>query len=245
MAVKVNQSWIKKAESMHSTSSAKSFINGKGGNAKKQYSKSGGNPSYGRADAKAGIDNAKRQTDDFIGQQRIAEMKSTQTSNARRQRIETKSSSNPFVSSGSQGLDKIRFMESRGAKPSDQSRRSALSGDMRRNFSEQGGINRVGVSALRGAAVGGVAGGTVESMQGGDFWDGAKSGAFYGATGMAGVRATRQAVGAQSYLGKNGIMGTMKMNKEQYGVGVKDLMLNQQNVGRAKDMMNSTNKKKK
>ena len=114
---------------------------------------------------------------------------------------------------------------------------------MRRNFSEQGGINRVGVSALRGAVVGGVAGGGIESMQGGDFWDGAKSGAFYGATGMAGVRATRQAVGAQSYIGKNGIMGTMKMNKENYGVGVKDLLLNQQNVGRAQDVINSTRKK--
>lgn len=148
-----------------------------------------------------------------------------------------------FVSSGHQGLDKLRYMESRGAKPNEQMRRNALSGDMRRNFAEQGGMSRVGVSALRGAAVGGVAGGTVESMQGGDFWDGAKSGAFYGATGMAGVRATRQAVGAQSYIGKNGIMGTMKMNKENYGVGVKDLLLNQQNVGRAKDVINSTRKK--
>lgn len=149
-----------------------------------------------------------------------------------------------FNVSGHQGLDKLRFMESRGAKPTDLQRRNALSGDMRRNFAEQGGMSRVGVSALRGAAVGGVAGGTVESMQGGDFWDGAKSGAFYGATGMAGVRATRQAVGAQSYLGKNGIMGTMRMNKENYGVGVKDLMLNQQNVGRAKDVMDRVNKKK-
>ena len=148
-----------------------------------------------------------------------------------------------FNVSGNQGLDKLRYMESRGAKPNEQMRRNALSGDMRRNFAEQGGMSRVGVSALRGAAVGGVAGGTVESMQGGDFWDGAKSGAFYGATGMAGVRATRQAVGAQSYIGKNGIMGTMKMNKENYGVGVKDLLLNQQNVGRAQDVINSTRKK--
>lgn len=240
---KVHQSWIKKAEGMHTTSSAKSLLTGKGGNAKNQYSHTGGNPSYGRADAKAGMDNAKRHVDDFVGQERIADMKKTQTANARRQRIEAERKNNAFISSGSQGLDKLRFMESRGAKPNEQMRRSALSGDMRRNFSEQGGINRVGVSALRGAVVGGVAGGGIESMQGGDFWDGAKSGAFYGATGMAGVRATRQAVGAQSYIGKNGIMGTMKMNKENYGVGVKDLLLNQQNVGRAQDVINSTRKK--
>ena len=143
----------------------------------------------------------------------------------------------------SSGLETIRRAESGRVRMSDNAKASLYARDMRRNFSEQGGINRVGVSALRGAVVGGVAGGGIESMQGGDFWDGAKSGAFYGGTGMAGVRATRQAVGAQAYLGKDGIMGTMKMNKEAYGVGVKDLMLNQQNVGRAKDVMDRVRRK--
>lgn len=145
----------------------------------------------------------------------------------------------------SSGLEKIQRAESGRVRMSNNAKANLYAQDMKRNFSEQGGMNRVGVSALRGAVVGGVAGGGIESMQGGDFWDGAKSGAFYGATGMAAARGARQVVGAQAYRGKDGIMGTMKMNKEAYGVGVKDIMLNKQNVDRAKNVMGRVNRKNK
>lgn len=244
MAARIPQKWINKAQNMHTTGSAKDLFSGKNGHVKKQYSNRGETIYNGRMDTKRNLNKAKQHVDDFVGDERIARIKAETLANAESKRgPRIVNNGQSFKSTGQQGLDKIRFHESRGANISDQQRRSALSGDMRRNFSEQGGINRVGVSALRGAVVGGVAGGGIESMQGGDFWDGAKSGAFYGATGMAAARGTRQAVGAQAYRGKDGIMGTMKMNKEAYGVGVKDLMLNQQNVGRAKDVMSSTRKK--
>lgn len=52
--------------------------------------------------------------------------------------------------------------------------------------------------AMRGAIGGGLAGGTMEAAQGGDFWAGAKSGAFNGAVGWGGYRMGMRATGATS-----------------------------------------------
>jgi len=111
--------------------------------------------------------------------------------------------------------------------------------DMGRRFKANGGWGGVGRGAVQGAAIGGLAGGTVESMQGGDFWDGAKSGAMMGATGMAGLRAAKQATGAEKFFrGPNNIASTYSRQTEQYGVGVKALMLNSEMAGKAKSVMN-------
>lgn len=59
-------------------------------------------------------------------------------------------------------------------------------------------LKAIGSPALKGAVWGGVAGGTLSAAQGGDFWSGAKQGAFMGATGAAGYRATKLATNAKS-----------------------------------------------
>lgn len=111
--------------------------------------------------------------------------------------------------------------------------------DMGRRFKANGGWSGVGRGAVQGAAMGGLAGGTVESMQGGDFWDGAKSGAMMGATGMAGLRGAKQATGAKTFFrGPNNIANTYSRQTEQYGVGVKALMMNNEMATKAKSVMN-------
>jgi hypothetical protein len=59
-------------------------------------------------------------------------------------------------------------------------------------------LGQMGRSALKGAAWGGVIGGTSSALQGGSFWDGAKQGAFNGAVGVAAYRTAMRATGAMS-----------------------------------------------
>lgn len=122
---------------------------------------------------------------------------------------------------------------------------AALSHDMKSNFHGAGGWGEVGKTAIRGAAVGGLAGGSIEAMQGGDFWDGAKTGAFMGGTGMAGMKIAKQSTGARKYLGEEGILSNYKGMKEEYGVGVKALMTNQRHVKNATNWVTGNTKKKK
>lgn len=126
-----------------------------------------------------------------------------------------------------------------GAGMTEEQQLSMMKEDIGTRFRGNGGWGGVGRGAVQGAAIGGLAGGTVESMQGGDFWDGAKSGAMMGATGMAGLRAAKQATGAKTlFRGENSIMNTYNRQTEQYGVGVKALMMNNRMANKAKDVMN-------
>lgn len=126
-----------------------------------------------------------------------------------------------------------------GAGMSEEKQLGMMKEDAKARFRGNGGWGGVGRGAVQGAAIGGLAGGTVESMQGGDFWDGAKSGAMMGATGMAGLRAAKQATGAKTmFRGENSIMNTYNRQTEQYGVGVKALMMNNRMANKAKDVMN-------
>lgn len=59
-------------------------------------------------------------------------------------------------------------------------------------------LGMAGGHAVRGAAWGAVGGGTIESMQGGDFFDGAKQGAVNGAVGWTGYRMAMRGTGAKS-----------------------------------------------
>jgi len=73
----------------------------------------------------------------------------------------------------------------------------------RENFStgmaDRGGAaSYLGRAAVQGAVWGGGIGGTVSAAQGGDFWAGAKEGAFKGAVGVAGFKGLRAASGTTS-----------------------------------------------
>ena len=57
-------------------------------------------------------------------------------------------------------------------------------------------LGLAGSHAIRGAAWGAVSGGTIEALQGGSFWDGAKQGAFNGAAGWTAYRMGMHAVGS-------------------------------------------------
>lgn len=52
-------------------------------------------------------------------------------------------------------------------------------------FSQAGGMKGLGKRVLGGAAIGGAATGTFSALRGGDFWEGAKSGALAGGIGGA------------------------------------------------------------
>lgn len=72
-------------------------------------------------------------------------------------------------------------------------------------------LGMAGSHAIRGAAWGGVAGGTIEAAQGGSFWDGAKQGAFNGAVGWTGARMAMKGAGV------GGTMNPVKAVKETFG----------------------------
>lgn len=69
---------------------------------------------------------------------------------------------------------------------------------------ESGGFSSAwamaGHHAVRGAVVGGAIGGTTAALNGGDFWDGAKAGAFKGATIYTGMRMGAAATGAENWM---------------------------------------------
>lgn len=77
---------------------------------------------------------------------------------------------------------------------------SAAKGTLQSTAMEEGRtvLGMAGSHAIRGAAWGGVIGGTVEAAQGGSFWDGAKQGAFNGAVGWTGYRMGMKAVGSKA-----------------------------------------------
>ncbi|BCO16172.1 hypothetical protein_gp119 [Bacillus phage vB_BceM_WH1] len=103
----------------------------------------------------------------------------------------------------------------------------------------------LGRDALHGAATGGVVGGTSSALQGGDFWDGAKSGAFNGAAGWGAYRMGMRSVGATSInpLGKNGIYKEAKKMQQALSGDkavskqVLSLLNNQQQAGIARTML--------
>lgn len=104
----------------------------------------------------------------------------------------------------------------------------------------------MGRDALQGGAVGGMTGGISSSMQGGDFWEGFKGGAFNGAVGWGGYRAGMRSVGATNKFnpfGKGGIVtegrNMSKALSSDKGVSkqVVSLLNAQQQAGIAKTML--------
>lgn len=69
---------------------------------------------------------------------------------------------------------------------------------------EKGGFSSAwsmaGHHAIRGAVGGAAVGGTLSVMNGGDFWDGAKAGAFKGASIYTGLRMGAAATGAENWM---------------------------------------------
>lgn len=64
-----------------------------------------------------------------------------------------------------------------------------------------------GRNAVQGAALGALAGGSISYLQGGDFWNGAMKGAFWGAGTLPVYNALRRATGAGLLpFGKNGLI---------------------------------------
>jgi hypothetical protein len=63
-----------------------------------------------------------------------------------------------------------------------------------------GAWSMAGHHAIRGAVVGAGVGGTTSALNGGSFWDGAKSGAFKGAVGYTGLRMGAAATGAENWI---------------------------------------------
>lgn len=77
----------------------------------------------------------------------------------------------------------------------------------------KGFAKATGVNALQGAVGGAVIGGTASAAQGGNFWDGAKEGAFNGAVGWAGAHTYRRSIGAETmFKGPNSVVNTAKNN---------------------------------
>jgi hypothetical protein len=73
----------------------------------------------------------------------------------------------------------------------------------RKNFSsgmadKGGAVSYMGRAAVQGAVWGGGIGGTISAAQGGDFWAGAKEGAFKGAVGVAGYKGIKAATKSTS-----------------------------------------------
>ena len=89
---------------------------------------------------------------------------------------------------------------------------SAMWGNLQNAAAHEGRtmLGMAGNHAIRGAAWGAVGGGSVEAMQGGSFWDGAKSGAVKGAVGWTGYRMGMKAVGAKGInpIGKDGLFNS-------------------------------------
>lgn len=75
-----------------------------------------------------------------------------------------------------------------------------------------------GRAAMQGAVWGGAIGGTVSAAQGGDFWSGAKEGAFKGAVGVAGYRTLKAATKASN---ASEILGNGKAIWAHHGAGNK------------------------
>lgn len=111
-----------------------------------------------------------------------------------------------------------------------------------------------GGNAARGAVWGGIAGGTVSAAQGGDFWEGAKDGAFKGAVGWAGFKGVKAAThssrnrdilsNAKNLVGYHSrdaaVAARSAAGLEKTGVSkaVDALMMNQRNAQVAQQTMN-------
>jgi hypothetical protein len=95
---------------------------------------------------------------------------------------------------------------------------------------EKGGFSSAwtmaGHHAVRGAVVGGAIGGTTSALNGGSFWDGAKAGAFKGATIYGGLRMGQAATGATSLnpfagKGKGALSSALNIHSLTGGKNVK------------------------
>lgn len=120
-------------------------------------------------------------------------------------------------------------------------------------------LGMAGSHAIRGAAWGAVAGGSIEAAQGGSFWDGAKQGAFNGAVGWTGYRMGMKAVGANKInplAGMKGassdqgiIAGAQNMWRATGGADANvskqavAILNNRQQEGYARALMNASNKR--
>lgn len=110
---------------------------------------------------------------------------------------------------------------------------------MKNNFMAPGLGNSIWHNAVQGAIVGGAIGGTTNAMNGGSFWDGAKSGAMHGATGWAGYKMAMRATGATKInpFNKNGILGSTKgmynSQVDNMSDSVKAILRNKQTAGAA------------
>jgi hypothetical protein len=96
---------------------------------------------------------------------------------------------------------------------------------------EKGGFSNAwsmaGHHAIRGAVGGAAIGGTASVLNGGDFWDGAKAGAFKGATIYGGLRMGAAATGAENWMnplagkGKGMLSGAYNIHAVTGGKNVK------------------------
>jgi hypothetical protein len=113
-------------------------------------------------------------------------------------------------------------------------------------------LGQMGSSAIRGAAFGGVIGGTTSALQGGSFWDGAKQGAFNGAVGWTAYRTGMRATGATSFnpfKGNNeGMLSAASTMWRAQGTGevskqAISILNNRQREGLIRGVMNANKRK--
>lgn len=127
----------------------------------------------------------------------------------------------------------------------------AANGNLQRAAMDEGRtvLGMAGNHAIRGAAWGAVGGGTMESMQGGSFWDGAKQGAVNGAVGWTGYRMGMKATGASSmnpFAGNNkGLFSSASTMTRAYSKDAEvsgqavAILNNRQLAGTAQSVMNT------
>ena len=109
-------------------------------------------------------------------------------------------------------------------------------------------------SAGQGAVWGGVVGGSVSAAQGGDFWQGAKEGAFKGAVGFSVAKTARIGSGARGYMDTlPAVKDAVQMHSSKAGVAkaaagrmnnrvskqATSIMQNRQGVAQAQQFMNN------
>lgn len=109
-------------------------------------------------------------------------------------------------------------------------------------------------TAGQGAVWGGVVGGTVSAAQGGDFWQGAKEGAFKGAVGFSVAKTARIGSGARGYMDTlPAVKDAVQMHSSRHGVAkaaagrmnnrvskqATSIMQNRQGVAQAQQVMNN------
>lgn len=100
----------------------------------------------------------------------------------------------------------------------------------------------LGKSALQGAVWGGAVGGTISASQGGDFWAGAKEGAFKGAVGMAGWNSLRAATKTEGMFDVGNVAANSKnmwQHHQRVSKPVRSITQTAQNSATATQVMNT------